>query len=66
MTLREWREWRGWSLRKAGEFFEWSHSRQLELETARGGRSPTLRTLDYIHGKTGGAVTRLDWPKEGA
>lgn len=63
MTLKQWRTTCGFSLRKAAAYFGWSHARQLELETARGGRSPTLRTVDNIERLTGGTVTRLDWPK---
>lgn len=62
MTLREWRESKGWTLRKAGSEMGWSHAYQHQLEAGR--RSPTLRTVDAIERKTGGAVTRLDWPKE--
>lgn len=64
MTLREWREQQGMTLRDAGNFFGWSHAWQFDLETKRGGRSPTLRTVDRVERMTHGAVTRLDWPKE--
>jgi transcriptional regulator with XRE-family HTH domain len=62
VTLREYRESKGWTLRDAGTFFGWAHSRQRELENSM--RSPTLRTVDYIARKTGGQVARLDWPEE--
>lgn len=64
MTLKQWREKRGWSLRAAGEHMGWSHARQFELEEGR--VSPTLRTVDRVESLTKGAVTRLDWPKEEA
>lgn len=64
MTLKQWREHHKLSLRRAGDVFGWSHSRQLELEAGR--KSPTLRTVDTIERLTAGWVTRLDWPKEGA
>lgn len=62
MTLRQWREANGLSLRAAGRRLGWSHVRVHELEG--GAVSPTIRTADVIEKKTGGAVTRLDWPKE--
>lgn len=62
MTLKQWRETKGWSLRAAGAHLGWSHTRLFELEEGR--VSPTLRTVDRVESLTGGAVTRLDWPRE--
>jgi transcriptional regulator with XRE-family HTH domain len=62
MTLTEWRKSRGLSLRAAGEVLGVSHVRVIQYE--RGDHSPRLRTVDQIERKTGGAVTRMDWPKE--
>jgi transcriptional regulator with XRE-family HTH domain len=61
MTLREWRESKGWSTREAGRHFGWSHVYQQQLESGR--NSPTMRKADEVEAKTGGMVTRLDWPK---
>lgn len=63
MTLRQWREKEGLSLRAAGKRLGWSHAYVHQLEA--GGNSVTIRTADIIESKTGGAVTRMDWPKEG-
>lgn len=62
MTLRQWREKKGLSLRDAADALGWSHAYVHELE---GGRtSPRLSTVDRVERLTEGAVTRLDWPKE--
>lgn len=63
MTLREWREKEGLSLRAAGRRLGWSHAYVQQLEAGRS--SPTIRKVDEIEHLTGYAVTRLDWPKEG-
>lgn len=63
MTLREWLEREGLSLREAGERLGMTHARVVQL---RDGEMPTMKTADRIEKATGGAVTRLDWPKEGA
>lgn len=62
MTLKEWRESKGLSLRAAGQRLGWSHVYVHQLET--GQMSPTIRKCDEIERLTRGAVTRLDWPKE--
>lgn len=64
MTLKEWREKEGLTLRAAGERLGWSHVYVYQLELGRS--SPQMRTIDRIERLTGGAVTRLDWPKEEA
>jgi transcriptional regulator with XRE-family HTH domain len=63
MTLTEWRKSRNLSLRAAGEVLGVSHVRVLQYE--RGDNSPRLSTVDRIERLTRGAVTRLDWPREG-
>jgi transcriptional regulator with XRE-family HTH domain len=60
MTFREWRESKGWTQRQAGEHFGWSQQRQGQLE--RDG-TDSLGVVDYVKAKTGGKVTRLDWPE---
>lgn len=61
MTLREWRESQGLSLRAAAPLFEVSAARLWYLEQKRA--NPTGKTMDRIEKITGGEVTRLDWPE---
>lgn len=63
MTLTQWRESRGLSGRKLALELKVSHTWLAALE--QGSHSPTLRTVDWIEAASGGAVTRLDWPREG-
>lgn len=62
MTIREWMEREGLTYRAAGERLGVSHVRVIQY--VRGGHSPRLSTVDRIERLTGGAVTRLDWPKQ--
>lgn len=64
MTLEQWREANSLTTRAAAEKLGISHVTIWALE--KGHNSPTIRTADKIERATGGAVTRLDWPKEGA
>lgn len=61
MTLKQWLKREGLSLREAGERLGMTHARVAQL---RDGQTPTMKTADRIAAATGGAVTRLDWPKE--
>lgn len=62
MTLKEWREKEGLTLRAAGEALCLSH---VTIHQYERGQHPRLSTIDRICDLTNGAVTRMDWPKEG-
>lgn len=61
MTLKEWREKKRLTLRDAAEVIGIHHTRLADYE---GGANMSLRAADQIARKTGGKVTRADWPEQ--
>lgn len=62
MTIREWMDREGLTYRAAGARLEMTHVQLIQY--VKGRSSPRMDTADRIERLTGGAVTRLDWPRE--